>query len=197
MWQTQQNCACAIPPCCKESCPCHQVGAWRHQKGLGSLHESKRKLIFMGYDGDIGDTEIKLIPAAIHSGWTQELVRSSDSGMDHRDDPALGKAVMGGRSQHLLQDTTKSCLEGADFGGNSCRAPGETMSAQKGKIQLQRILGLLELAHQGMDMAPRLPELTEFGQCSQGQGGIAGDGAVQGQELDWMVLVGSFQLSRF
>lgn len=36
-----------------------------------------------------------------------------------------------------------------------------------------------------------------FGQCSRAQGGIVEDGAVQGQELDSMILTGPFQLSRF
>lgn len=49
---------------------------------------------------------------------------------------------------------------------------------------------------QGSDHCTKPDEVQEiFGQCSQAQYLTLGDGAVHGQELNAMILVGSFQFS--
>lgn len=47
-----------------------------------------------------------------------------------------------------------------------------------------------------MEQADRV-QGEAFGQCSEGHGVTLWDGPVQGQEMDWMILMGPFQLITF
>lgn len=65
------------------------------------------------------------------------------------------------------------------------------------KFFTKRVIGLWNRLPRAMVTAPSLTVQEVLGQYSQAHGAALGDGPVQGQKLDSVILVGSFQLRIF